>query len=102
MQKFFIVGSNNNQTKFRILRLDRTEPYELNILDDGLEYNEKEVHQMLQYGIKTKNSSATLPKPLSAFGIVGKLLFTICNDKKEMTTPIHFSLSYFNQVLLDF
>lgn len=68
LQKFFVVGSNSNQTKFRILRIDRTDSSELNILDDKLEYTEKEVHHVLQNGIKSK----TLPKPISAFGIVGR------------------------------
>lgn len=71
-QKFFIVGSNNNQTKFRVLKIDRTEPYDLVIVDDNVEYTEKEVHQLLQSAIKVKGS-ASLPKRISAFGIVGKI-----------------------------
>ncbi|XKL65495.1 hypothetical protein PGB90_008915 [Kerria lacca] len=74
-EKFFIVGSNNNQTKFRILRIDRTDPYDLNIIDDKVEYSEKEVKQILQNGIRVKGTSSALPKPVSAFGIVGFVKF---------------------------
>lgn len=33
-QRLYLIGSNNTQTKFRVLKIDRTEPYELNITDD--------------------------------------------------------------------
>lgn len=97
-QKFFVVGSNSNQTKFRILRIDRTDSSELNILDDKLEYTEKEVHHILQNGIKSK----TLPKPISAFGIVGRcftgqssLSIVICSF------PFYFISCQFNSQLFD-
>ena len=45
--RFFIVGSNEDQTKFRILKIDRTEPKELNISDDNIVYNEKEIRNVL-------------------------------------------------------
>ncbi len=49
------------------------DPYELIILDDQLEYTDKEVHQILQNGMKFKGTTNNLPKPISAFGIVGML-----------------------------
>ena len=33
-QRFFLVGSNNAETRFRVLKIDRTEPYELVFFDD--------------------------------------------------------------------
>ena len=33
-QRFYVVGSNNTETKFRILKIDRMEPRELHIIDD--------------------------------------------------------------------
>uniref|UniRef100_H2YYI3 SAC domain-containing protein n=1 Tax=Ciona savignyi TaxID=51511 RepID=H2YYI3_CIOSA len=30
----YVIGSNNSETKFRILKIDRTEPLQLNITDD--------------------------------------------------------------------
>ena len=72
MQKFFLVGSNDSESTFRVLRIDRTEPHDLLVLDDGIEYTKTELNQMLQHGIKTKNAASVLPKPISAFGIVGE------------------------------
>ena len=33
-QRFFVVGSNNTETRFRVLKIDRTEPRDLIIVDD--------------------------------------------------------------------
>jgi len=29
-----LVGSNNSQTRYRILKIDRTDPNEINVIDD--------------------------------------------------------------------
>lgn len=34
LKRYFIVGSNNTETKFRVLKIDRMEPRELNVIDD--------------------------------------------------------------------
>ena len=41
--RIYIVGSNNMQTKFRVLKIDRTEPRALKISDDKQVYSQKEV-----------------------------------------------------------
>lgn len=33
-QRYFLVGSNQAQTKHRVLKIDRTEPKDLVIIDD--------------------------------------------------------------------
>lgn len=70
--KYFIVGFNNNQTTFRMLKIDRTEPYDLILVDDKIEYSEQEVFQVLNIGNKGK---ASANKTVSAFGIVGFIRF---------------------------
>ena len=42
--RIYIVGSNNMQTKFRVLKIDRTEPRALKISDDKQVYSQKEVN----------------------------------------------------------
>ena len=34
LQRFYVVGSNNTEDIFRVLKIDRTEPRELQINDD--------------------------------------------------------------------
>ena len=41
--RIYIVGSNNMETKFRVLKIDRTEPRSLKISDDKIVYSQKEV-----------------------------------------------------------
>lgn len=73
---FYLIGSNNSVTKFRVLKIDRTDPRDLVIIDDKVEYTQSEIHQLIDR-IETlnknqlKNNSA-VAKTVSAFGIVGK------------------------------
>ena len=45
--RFYIVGSNEDQSKFRVMKIDRTDPKELVINDDKIIYNEKEIRELL-------------------------------------------------------
>ena len=47
--RIYIVGSNNMQTKFRVLKIDRTEPRALKISDDKQVYSQKEVNSSILY-----------------------------------------------------
>lgn len=68
-QRYFIVGSNNARTKFRILKIDRTEGQDLTVVDDRVEYTEPDMRNTLNLGL---HRSSGLGKIASAFGIVGK------------------------------
>ncbi|GBP83844.1 Polyphosphoinositide phosphatase [Eumeta japonica] len=73
----FCSGSNNTQTRFRVLKIDRTDPKELILVDDKVEYNKQEIHQLLSM-IATGNKSSRstgFNKLVSAFGIVGFIRF---------------------------
>lgn len=72
-QRFYLIGSNNTQTRFRVLKIDRTDPRELVIVDDKVEYNQQEIHQLVDM-IDNGNRSARsggVAKLVSAFGIIG-------------------------------
>eukprot|EP00058_Branchiostoma_floridae_P018686 XP_002604175.1 hypothetical protein BRAFLDRAFT_278184 [Branchiostoma floridae] len=80
--RFFLVGSNNRETKFRVLKIDRTEPKELVIIDDKVEYSQREVREllsMLDVGNRAtrpaQKGGAGLTRTVSAFGIVGFVRF---------------------------
>jgi len=79
-QRYFIVGSNNARTKYRILKIDRTEGHDLTIVDDRVEYTELDMINSLNIGL---HRNTTLSKIASAFGIVGKdntfFIFKIIN-----------------------
>lgn len=60
------MGSNNTETRFRILVIDRTEPRELVITDDKVEYTRDEIQHIL-HKIDSDNLTS-----YSGFGIVGR------------------------------
>ncbi|XP_068087388.1 polyphosphoinositide phosphatase [Hyperolius riggenbachi] len=79
--RYFLVGSNHAETKYRVLKIDRTEPKDLVIIDDKHEYNQQEVRELLarlDLGNRTKmgqKGSSGLSRAVSAFGIVGFVQF---------------------------
>ncbi|KAF5893809.1 polyphosphoinositide phosphatase, partial [Clarias magur] len=79
--RFFLVGSNNAQTKHRVLKIDRTEPRDLVIIDDKHVYSQQEVRELLgrlDLGNRTKigqKGSSGLSRAVNACGIVGFVRF---------------------------
>lgn len=79
--RYFLVGSNNAQTKNRVLKIDRTEPRDLVIIDDKHVYSQQEVRELLgrlDLGNRTKigqKGSSGLSRAVSAYGIVGFVRF---------------------------
>ncbi|XP_064473715.1 polyphosphoinositide phosphatase-like [Ornithodoros turicata] len=79
---YYLVGSNNTQTKFRVLKIDRSDPYELTVIDDKVEYNRDDIGDFLAMIGKKDKQMRTGQKPgvglnraLSGFGIVGFVSF---------------------------
>ncbi|KAM4772020.1 polyphosphoinositide phosphatase [Rhinophrynus dorsalis] len=79
--RYFLVGSNHAETKYRVLKIDRTEPKDLVIIDDQHVYSQQEVRELLgrlDLGNRTKmgqKGSSGLSRAVSAFGIVGFVQF---------------------------
>ncbi|XP_021930224.1 polyphosphoinositide phosphatase isoform X2 [Zootermopsis nevadensis] len=80
--RFYLIGSNNTQTRFRVLKIDRMEPYELSVVDDKVEYTQEEIRDlvtMIDVGNRTRagqrSGSSGVARVVSAFGIVGFVKF---------------------------
>ncbi|GAB1295054.1 Polyphosphoinositide phosphatase [Apodemus speciosus] len=79
--RYFLVGSNHAETKYRVLKIDRTEPKDLVVIDDRHVYTQQEVRELLgrlDLGNRTKMSqkgSSGLFRAVSAFGVVGFVRF---------------------------
>uniref|UniRef100_UPI00398E66EA polyphosphoinositide phosphatase n=1 Tax=Pristiophorus japonicus TaxID=55135 RepID=UPI00398E66EA len=79
--RYFLVGSNHAETKFRVLKIDRTEPKDLVVIDDRHVYSQQEVRELLSrldIGNRTKMAQkglSGLSRTVSAFGIVGFVRF---------------------------
>ena len=79
--RLYVVGSNNTQSRFRVLKIDRTDPKGLNISDDTTLYNAKEIKElltMIDVGNRSKigqKMGSGLTRQGSAFGIAGFVRF---------------------------
>ena len=79
--RFYVVGSNNTQNRFRVLKIDRTDPRGLHISDDTTVYNSKEIRELLTMiddGNRSKvgqKMGSGLSRTVSAFGIAGFVKF---------------------------
>ncbi|XP_015184747.1 PREDICTED: polyphosphoinositide phosphatase isoform X2 [Polistes dominula] len=80
--RFYLMGSNNTLTRFRVLKIDRMEPRELFVVDDKREYTQDEIQDlvnMIDMGNRTRigqrNNIGGVARVVSAFGIVGFIRF---------------------------
>lgn len=73
--KLCIIASNNTQSVFRVLNIDRMEPLELVLADDGVEYTQEQVWELVQTLDPGGRSRANTSRAVSAFGIVGFVRF---------------------------
>lgn len=79
--RYYVVGSNNTETQFRVLNVHRDEPRDLVITDDHIVYDTREIKSLLMMadvGNRSKVGQKVgygLTKTLSAFGIAGFVRF---------------------------
>lgn len=75
--RFYMVGINLAETRFRILKIDRTsESGELSITEDDMVYNKREMVQLLDAIDDGNKSSGGLNQKCSAWALLGFIRFT--------------------------
>ncbi|KAG9432803.1 polyphosphoinositide phosphatase isoform X1 [Apis mellifera carnica] len=102
--RFYLMGSNNTLTRFRVLKIDRMESKELVVVDDKREYTQDEIKDlvnMIDMGNRTRagqrNNVGGVARIVSAFGIIGSIHkeSTIDNgvskesEHQECQKPLH-------------
>ncbi|CAG8525767.1 16366_t:CDS:10 [Cetraspora pellucida] len=73
---YYIVGSNQSDNRFRILKIDRTTPTELNVIEDDVIYSKQEINDILTVLEEGNRISGGLKNIIAAYGIVGFIQFT--------------------------
>ncbi|XP_048577491.1 polyphosphoinositide phosphatase-like [Nematostella vectensis] len=82
--RYYLVGSNNAQTRFRVLKIDRTEPRDLVMSDDKMEYTQRQIKELLstinagntlRSNKPYETASKGLSRSMSAYGILGFVRF---------------------------
>ncbi|CAM8974575.1 unnamed protein product [Rhodiola kirilowii] len=75
LANFYMVGRNKRRTYWRVLKIDRLEPLELNIIEDPTTYSENECSELLRRIHEGNKSTGGLKFVTSCYGIVGFIKF---------------------------
>ena len=75
--RFFLVGGDITDRKFRILKIDRSaDTSDLNVAEDDIVYTKKEMNQLLNTVDEGNKSSGGLKLRCSTWGLLGFIRFT--------------------------
>ncbi|KAF9616130.1 hypothetical protein IFM89_028596 [Coptis chinensis] len=73
--KFYMVGRDKSRTLWRVLKIDRLDPTELNIREDSTTYSEGECYDLLKRIHEGNMSTGGLKFVTTCYGIVGFIKF---------------------------
>lgn len=66
-----MIGRDKSRTLWRVLKIDRLEASELNILEDSTTYTERECYDLLRLINEGNRSTGGLKFVTTCYGIVG-------------------------------
>uniref|UniRef100_A0A5B7BQR1 Putative phosphoinositide phosphatase SAC1 n=1 Tax=Davidia involucrata TaxID=16924 RepID=A0A5B7BQR1_DAVIN len=73
--RFYLIGSDRNKRFFRVLKIDRMEPSDLNISEDPVVYSPQEVKSLLQRISEGNRATGGLTFVAKVYGIAGCIKF---------------------------
>ncbi|XP_012574110.1 phosphoinositide phosphatase SAC2-like isoform X2 [Cicer arietinum] len=73
--RFYMIGRDKNRTFWRVLKIDRSEPSELNIIEDSTVYSEVECCDLLRRLHEGNKSTGGLKFVTTCYGIIGFIKF---------------------------
>lgn len=71
LQNFYMIGRDKSRTYWRVLKIDRLDPSELNIQEDSTMYTEPECSDLLRRIHEGNKSTGGLKFVTTCYGIVG-------------------------------
>jgi len=75
--RFYLVGADIMEKQYRVLKIDRTAPPgHLNIFEDDIVYNRREMHQLLNTIDDGNKSTGGMKLRCSTWGLLGFIRFT--------------------------
>lgn len=72
-----MIGRDKSRTYWRVLKIDRLDPYELNIREDSTTYTESECSDLLRRIHEGNNATGGLKFVTTCYGIIG-MWFLVC------------------------
>ncbi|XP_061364160.1 phosphatidylinositol-3-phosphatase SAC1 isoform X2 [Gastrolobium bilobum] len=73
--RFYLIGSDRNKRFFQVLKIDRSEPSDLNISQDPVLYSPQEIKSLLQRIAEGNKATGGLTFVAKVFGIAGCIKF---------------------------
>ncbi|KAF7127863.1 hypothetical protein RHSIM_Rhsim11G0054800 [Rhododendron simsii] len=73
--RFYLIGSDRNKRFFRVLKIDRMEPSDLNLSEDPVVYSPQEVKSLLQRISEGNRATGGLAFVAKVYGIAGCVKF---------------------------
>ncbi|KAJ1912407.1 phosphatidylinositol-3,5-bisphosphate 5-phosphatase [Tieghemiomyces parasiticus] len=74
--RYYIVGSNPSDTRFRVLKIDRTTTQSLQLVEDDVVYSKAEITDLLAMVDQGNRATGGMQQVVTAYGIVGFIRFT--------------------------
>eukprot|EP00249_Psilotum_nudum_P020990 c27924_g1_i1 orf=1-615(-) len=74
-QRFYLIGSDRSRRYWRVLKIDRSEPSELNISEDPVAFTQQQCKDLLQRISDGNRATGGLNFVTKAFGIAGCIKF---------------------------
>lgn len=71
LQRFYLIGSDRNKRFYRVLKIDRSEPDDLNLSEDPVVYSPQEIKNLLQRIAEGNRATGGLTFVAKVFGIAG-------------------------------
>lgn len=72
-----MIGRDKSRTYWRVLKIDRLEPFELNIREDAATYTERECSELLRRIHEGNRSTGGLKFVTTCYGIVGMIYHSL-------------------------
>ncbi|XP_072990700.1 phosphatidylinositol-3-phosphatase SAC1 [Typha latifolia] len=73
--RFYLIGSDRHKRFFRVLKIDRSEPSDLNVSEDPVVYTPQEIKNLLQRIGEGNRATGGLAFVTKAYGIAGCIKF---------------------------
>ena len=71
VQTFYLIGRDEKKTFWRILKIDRTDPKELNLFEDPTKYTHDEISQLKKWISRGNQEHGGLRAETTCYGIIG-------------------------------
>ena len=71
VQTFYLIGRDEKKTFWRILKIDRTDPKELNLFEDPTRYTHDEISQLKKWISRGNQEHGGLRAETTCYGIIG-------------------------------